>query len=205
MTPARRMFECGVSATCSSSEDRPPLLPDEPSCDCHAPCFSAISSLTHPRVFISKLYSRCVKSAETCTYSKRRPRTPSALVAARRLGGVGAHSLLEQNPKPSLKRCVYSSVSRQNLVVGSLLTRRRERSALMTRDNTPAVVSAVYTQMSGCPVDLNLRNDKATIQWPSTAPFFNEHERRGGGTISLYCVVSMEEEGTAYICTWYIL
>lgn len=55
--------------------------------------------------------SRCVHSTETCTYSKRRPRTPSSQVAAQRLRRAMTSSLLEQYAKPSLKRFAHSPVA----------------------------------------------------------------------------------------------
>eukprot|EP00903_Cladosiphon_okamuranus_P015985 g14764.t1 len=60
--------------------------------------------------------SRCAKAAETCTFSKRRPRTPSSQVAAQRLRRIAASSLLAQYAKPSLKRCRWSASPATGLV-----------------------------------------------------------------------------------------
>eukprot|EP00752_Nemacystus_decipiens_P005060 g4594.t1 len=60
--------------------------------------------------------SRCLNSAETCTYSKRRPRTPSSQVQAQRLRRAAACSLLEQHSKPSLKRYRWSASPATGLV-----------------------------------------------------------------------------------------
>ncbi|CAM9966701.1 unnamed protein product [Scytosiphon promiscuus] len=48
--------------------------------------------------------ARCVQSREVCSYSKRRPRTPSAQLAAVRARGPASHSLLQGHATPTLKR-----------------------------------------------------------------------------------------------------